>query len=200
LIQTFGRPGGNITGVTELELALGPKRLEVLQEMIPELKRVLFLYNEAEASAVRMANVYRNAARNLGIKLIEKAVRTEEEARATVVQVRKSEVDGLLAPSSVSLNLQGLILEASAREKIPAMFSATFFAEHGGLVSYAPDTYETGKQAAQLVDKILKGADPAGLPVEVNQQIEFVINLKVAKAMGLTIAPDVLYKANRLVR
>lgn len=200
LIQTFARPGGNITGITELELELGAKRLEVLREINPNLKRVLFPYNAVEVYAVTMARVYRGAARNLGINLIEQAVRTEEEARVTLAAVRKDEVDGILAPRSSSLNLQGFVLKASARQKIPTMFSATFFAEHGGLVSYGADLYESGRMAARLVNKIFKGADPAGIPVEANRNIEFVINLKTAKQIGLNIPPFILYRADKVIR
>jgi putative ABC transport system substrate-binding protein len=133
--------------------------------------------------------------------LVEKAARTQEEALAVLAQVRKREVDGILAPFSLSLNIPGLILDVATQQGIPSMFSSTFWPEaQGALASYAPNTYETGKQAARLVDKILKGANPANIPVEVNSKIEFVINLKTAKALGLTITPEVLYQADRLIR
>lgn len=199
-IQSFARPGGNITGVTDMELHLGPKRLQVFQEMIPALQRVLFPYNATEAYAVKMVRVYRDAAHRLGIELVEQAIRTQEEAQATLAQFRQGEVDGILAPRSNSLNIPGFIMEIAAQQKIPAMFSTTFFPENGGLVSYAPDTYATGKQAARLVDKILKGANPAEIPVEVNPKIEFVINLQTAQHLGLTIPPEVLFQADRLIR
>jgi putative ABC transport system substrate-binding protein len=91
-------------------------------------------------------------------------------------------------------------METAAQQKMPAMFSSTFFPEHGGLASYGSDTYATGKQAARLVDKVLKGANPAEIPVEVNPKIEFVINLQTAKHLGLTIPPEVLFQADRLIR
>jgi len=201
LVQSFARPGGNITGVTDMELHLGPKRLQMFKEMIPHLKRVLFVYDAADAYAVTMSKVYRDAAGKLGITLVEKAVRTPEEARAVLTQISKNEVDGILAPWSLSLNIPGLILEAATQQGIATMFSSTFFPEErDALASYAPNTYETGKQAARLVDKILKGRKPADIPVEVNSQIEFVINLKTAKALGLTIAPVVLFQADRIIR
>ena len=199
-IQSFARPGGNMTGVTDMGLMLGPKRLQIFQELIPTLKRVLFPYDMSDVYAVRMARIYGDAARDLGIELIAKALRTQEEARAMLAGVRRDETDGLLMPYSTSLNIPGFIMEAEMRQVIPAMYSAMFFPEHGGLASYAPDTYETGKQAARLVDKILKGANPAEIPVEVNSKIEFVINLKTAKHLGLTIPPEVLYQADRLIR
>jgi putative ABC transport system substrate-binding protein len=200
LIQSFARPGGNITGVTDLGFELGPKRLQVLQELIPGLKRVLFPYDAANADAVTEARGYRDAARRLGIELVERAVRSEAEARTTLVQVQQGEVDGVLKPQTLSLNIPGFMLEATMQRGLPSMFDAAFWVEQGGLASYGPDFYETGRQTARLVDKIIKGANPGEIPVEVNPKIEFAINLKTAVALGLTIAPEVLYQATRLIR
>jgi putative ABC transport system substrate-binding protein len=200
LIQSFARPGGNITGVAHLDLELSPKRLEVFHEVVPGLKRVLYPYDAADASAVAVARMYREAARRLGIVLVEQAVQTLEEAQAILTQVRKDEVDGILKPPPVSLNIPGFILEAAEQRGIPTMFDVAFWVEQGGLASYGPDLYASGRQAARLVDKILKGMKPAEIPVEVNSKIEFTINLKVAKALRLTIAPEVLYRADRIIR
>jgi putative ABC transport system substrate-binding protein len=201
LIQSFARPGGNITGVTDLRLELGPKRLELFHEIVPGLKRVLYLYDAADADSVAGAKMYREAAHRLGLELVEKVVRTEEEAQAALAQIRKGEVDGILQPSSPSLNIPGFILEASSQQAIPTMFlTGAFWIERGGLASYGPDYHEIGRQAARLVDKILKGTKPAEIPVEVTPKVEFAINLKIAKALGLTIAPEVLYRADRIIR
>jgi len=171
LVQSFARPGGNITGVTDLELTLAPKRLQIFQEMLPHLKRVLFVYNADIAYEVRLARVYGEAARDLGIELTTKGVRTQDEARTILADIRHGAVDGLLS-AIASLNIPGFIQEAETREAIPAMHNSSFFVERGGLASYAPNVYEEGKQAARLVDKILKGAKPAEIPVEVNSKIE----------------------------
>jgi putative ABC transport system substrate-binding protein len=201
LIQSFAQPGGNITGVTGMALTLGPKRLEVFRELVPGLKRVLVPYDPADAYAMEAVKVYREAAHRLGIVLVEKPVRTEEEVQATLAQIRKAEVDGLLTSRSLSLNIPGFVLKAASQQGIPTMFEGAFWVEeHGALASYGPDYRASSQQAARLVDKILKGTDPADLPVEVNTKIKFVINLKTARALGLTIAPEVLYRANRLVR
>jgi putative ABC transport system substrate-binding protein len=200
LIQSFARPGGNLTGVADLRLELSPKRLQVFQELLPGLQRVLFPYDAADATSVAAAQVYRDAARRLGIELVERAVRTEAEAQATLAAVRKGEVDGLLQPHNTALNIPGFVLEAAARQAIPSMFPTAFMVEQGGLASYGPDMYDSGRQAARLVDKIRKGGKPAEIPVEVNHKIEFVINLKVAQTLGLTIAPEVLFQADRLIR
>jgi putative ABC transport system substrate-binding protein len=200
LIQSFARPGGNITGVTDLSLELGPKRLQVFQELISGLQRVLFPYDATDAYAVKEARVYRDAARRLGMELVERVVRSEAEAQAAIAQVQQGKVDGILKPNSLSLNIPGFILETTMQRRLPSMFDAAFWVEQGGLASYGPDFYETGRQAARLVDKILKGAHPGEIPVEVNPQIEFVINLKTAHVLGLTITPEVLYQATRLIR
>jgi putative ABC transport system substrate-binding protein len=200
LVESFARPGGNTTGVTNLGIELSPKRLEIFQELIPSLKRVLFLYVPTDAVAVAQAKMYREAGRRLGIELVERAVRTEAEALAGFDQVRKDKIDGILTPVNVALNIPGLAAEAATQQGIPIMFDAAFWVERGGLASYGPDYYAAGKQAARLVDKIMKGANPADIPVETNPKIEFAINLKTAKALGLTIPPEMLYRADRLVR
>jgi putative ABC transport system substrate-binding protein len=201
LIASFARPGGNITGVTNLELELGPKRLEVFQQIVPELKRVLFPYAAHHTSAAAAARVNREAARRLGMELVERPVHTEAEIHTLLAQMRKGEVDGLLvALHSHAWNLLGVITETASQRGIPTMFADTFMVERGGLASYGPDSYRTGRQAARLVDKILKGGKPAAIPVEMNSDIELTINLKAAKALGLTIPPAALYRAERLIR
>jgi putative ABC transport system substrate-binding protein len=200
LVKSFAHPGGNITGVAILRLKLSPKKLQVFQELIPTLQRVLYLYNVNDANSVARAQAYRDAASRLGVMLVERPVRTTEEAQAVLDQTRKGEVDGIVQPIGVSLNLPGLILKVATQRGIPTMFDAAFYVERGGLVSYGPDYYASGRQAARLVDKILKGTKPAEIPVEVNSKIEFVINMKSAKALGLTLPPEVLYRADRIIR
>ena len=200
LIRSFAQPGGNVTGVTDLDLELGPKRLEIFKEMIPRLNRVLFPYNVTDAFSVSEARAYGDAARHLQVVLVEKTVRTEEEAKAVFTNLKKSDIHGILSPRPMTSNIPGLVREAGSRSSLPTMFSSTFFAENGGLASYTPDTYKSGRMAARLVDKILKGIKPAQIPVEVNNDIELVINLKVAKALGIKISPEVLSRAKRVIQ
>lgn len=200
LVQSFAHPGGNVTGVSDRELQLGQKRLEVFAQLVPGLKRVLFLYDPQHAYSSAGAKVYREAARRLGIELVERSIVSEEEAKTFLAGLRKDDVDGILRPPSESLNIPGYILQAAAREGIPTMFNGSFWVEQGALASYGPNEYASGRQAARLVDRILKGTSPAEIPVELNDRIEFAINLKVAKALGLEIPPEVLYGANKLVR
>ncbi len=139
LIKSFARPGGNITGVTDLELSLAPKRLEIFHEVVPGLKRVLFPYDPADTYSVAGVKVYREAARRLGIVLVEKTLRTEREAQAVLNRVQKGKIDGILRPASSSLNIPGFILEAAAKQEIPTMSNAVFMVEQGALTSYGPD-------------------------------------------------------------
>lgn len=200
LVQSFARPGGNITGVFSQYTNLSPKRLELFREIIPALKRVVFLYSAGDPIAEVEVRGYRDAARQLGVVLVEQPVRTEAEVQAVLAQIRKDEVDGLLMTSSLSLNIPGFTLEAASQRAIPAMVSTPFFVEQGALAGYGTGAYQRGRQIALLVDKLLKGANPAELPVEVYSKIELVINLKTARKLGLTIPPEVLFRADRLIR
>jgi putative ABC transport system substrate-binding protein len=200
LIQSFAWPGGNMTGVTTLNLELAPKRLELFREIVPSLQRVLFPYDATEAYAEAEVQAYRDAARRLGIVLVEQPVRTLEEAQAALTQIRKDAVHGILKPRHSSLNIPGFMLEATAQRGIPTMFDHTWYVEQGGLASYGADGRAVGRQAARLVEKILKGTKPAEIPVEVNSELEFAINLKVAQVLELTIAPEVVFRADRLLR
>jgi putative ABC transport system substrate-binding protein len=200
LIQSFARPGGNITGVTDLDLELDTKRLEVFKQMIPGLKRVLFSYDPSEVFAAAQAKNYRDAARRLDLTLIEKPVRTQEEAQATFASIRRSDVHGIVVPRSLSFNIPGLALEAMSQRRIPTMFFTIWYVENGGLASYGSNYHESGRMAARLVDKIIKGVKPSEIPVEVNHNIEFAVNLKVAAALAIKIAPEVLYRADRVIR
>ncbi|MBI2348660.1 MAG: ABC transporter substrate-binding protein [Deltaproteobacteria bacterium] len=200
LIKSFARPGGNATGVTDLNLELAAKRLEIFSEMIRGLRRVLFPYNANDSYGVAEAKVYRDEARRLRVTLIEKPLKSQDEAQAALARVRKSDIHGIVSPRSISLNIPGFVLEATSQHAIPTMFSTTFFPENGGLAAYGAALYESGRRAARLVDKIVNGTKPAEIPVEVNERMELVVNLKVANALGIKIAPEVLYRANRVIR
>jgi len=200
LIKSFAHPGGNITGVTDLDLELDSKRLEIFKEMISGLARVLFPYDKADAFSVAQANVFRESARHLKITLIENPVLSRKEAQATFDDLKRTEVHGIVVPRSLSFNIPGLAVEATSQKRIPTMFFGPWYVDQGGLASYGPDFYKSGRQAARLVDKILKGTDPREIPVEVNNDIEFVVNFKVATALGIKVAPEALYKATRVIR
>jgi putative ABC transport system substrate-binding protein len=200
LVKSFARPGGNITGIADLEGELVSKRMEILHELVPGLKRVLFVFDAGNSETLSKLDAHRSAARRLGLTIVEKPVRTEDDARRVLMGARKGEVDAIFAPRSLSLNITGLMLELAPARGIPTMFHDPFFVERVGLVSYAANTYELGRQAARLVDRIIKGARPADLPVEQPTKFELVINLKTAKALGITIPQSLLVRADRLIQ
>ena len=199
LVQSFARPGGNITGVADVDVELVPKRLELFRELVPGLKRVLVAYEASNPDAVTHIAVHRDAARRLGLVLVEKPVRGEDEARAVIGSLRKTDGDGIVSLRFLSSNISGFVVELAQKAVLPTMFHIPFFVERGGLASYSASLYELGKQAARLVDKILKGAKPADLPVEQPLKFELVVNLKSARALGLTVPRSVLLRADRII-
>ncbi len=199
LVRSLAHPGGNITGTADLDVELAPKRMEIFRELVPSLKRILVPYDATNVYAVSQLAAYRDAARRLGLTLVERPVRTEEEARAAITGVRKGEVDGIFAPRFLSLNIPGFIFDTGSKQRLPTMFHNSFLVERGGLASYSATDKQLGRQAARLVDKILKGAKPADLPIEQPTNFELVINLKTAKALGLTIPPSILLRADQVI-
>jgi len=199
LVQSLAHPGGNITGTADLDVELAPKRMEIFRELVPGLKRILVPYDATNAHAVAQLATYRDAARSLGLTLVERPVRTEDEARLSISGTKKGEIDGIFSPRFLSLNIPGFILDTGSKQRLPTMFQGTFLVERGGLASYSATDTHLGRQAARLVDKILKGAKPADLPVEQPTNFELVVNLKTAKALGLTIPPSILLRADRII-
>jgi len=199
LVRSLAHPGGNITGTADLDIDLAPKRMEIFRELVPGLKRMLLPYDATNAYAVAQLAAHRDAARRLGLTLVERPVSTEEEARAAITRIRKGEADGIFSPRFLSLNIPGFILDTAQKQGLPTMFHGSFLVERGGLAAYSASDNQLGRQAASLVDKILKGAKPADLPVEQPTKFELVINMKTAKALGLTITPSVLLRADRVI-
>jgi putative ABC transport system substrate-binding protein len=200
LIASYNRPGGNSTGVADLDLEVSGKRLQLFKDLIPRLKRVLLPYDKHNHYNVAQAELYRAAAQRLRIELVERQLETEEQARAVLAEVRRDDIDGMLVPQDVSLNIPGLVLEFAQRNGIPSMFAGSVYLAGGGLASYGGSRAAAGEQAARLVDKIIRGADPAGLPVETVQTLELVINLKSADELGVVVPREVLFQADQIIR
>ena len=200
LVDSLAHPGGNITGITRLTRDLSGKRLEVLKEIFPGISRVGVL-EDADAS-VRAFKDYDAAGRALKIQLQSLEVRgpnpdLEGAFRAAV----KGRVRALIATqTTVLVPYPEKIADLAIKHRLPLMFESSRTVEAGGLLSYSSNEPENFKRAAYYVDKILKGAKPAELPVEQPTKFEFVINLKTAKTLGLTIPPDVLARANKIIR
>ncbi|HEU4438559.1 MAG TPA: ABC transporter substrate-binding protein [Methylomirabilota bacterium] len=198
VVKSFAHPGGNITGVADIDVELVPKRMELFREMVPGLKRVLFAYDAGNPLADALLRAHRDAARRLGLVLVERPVRSQEEAQAAFAGFRRGEADGILSPRLHSLNIPGFILEIGAKAT-PTMFHSSYYVERGGLASYGADRHEMGRQAARIVSKILKGARPADLPIEQANTFELVVNLKTARALDLTVPESVLLRAGRII-
>jgi putative ABC transport system substrate-binding protein len=200
LVKSLARPGGNVTGIAGLDDELASKRLEIFHQVVPTLRRVALPYDATNEHSLAELTAYRETARRLGLTLVERPLRSQEEARAVITGLRKQDADGIIAPRFVSLNIPGLVLEPGPRQAMPTMFHPGFFVERGGLASYSPSSYGMGRQAARLVDRILRGTKPADLPVEQPTKFELVVNLKTAAALGLTIPQTVLLRADRVIQ
>jgi putative tryptophan/tyrosine transport system substrate-binding protein len=200
LIDSYARPGGNLTGVTDLNLEVSGRRLQLFQEVVPRLQRVLYTYSLNDKIQFRQTELYRLAAPKLGIMLVERPVSTVDEAAAVFAGLRHEDVEGLLAPSSVELNIPGLIVEATRSRAIPSMFDLPVYVNEGGFASYGGAFDADGRQVGRLIDKIIRGADPAEIPVESAHQLELTINLQVARDIGLDIPPEALFQASSILR
>jgi ABC-type uncharacterized transport system substrate-binding protein len=198
LVKSLSRPGGNVTGVTTLDLELAPKRLEMLRAMVPTIQKVLFVYDVTDQYTVLELKGYREAARRLGLVLVERPVRTREEAQATLGALRRRDVDGLLGPWAMSLNIPGYVHETAARLGLPSMFSEPWFVDQGSLGSYSANLHASGRHAARLVDKILRGAPPADIPIEIDNRIYFALNLKTARTLRVDIPPETIRRADHV--
>ena len=203
LIESLARPGGNVTGLTNLSLELGGKRLELFKQAVPKLARVAVLYNPADLASVReVKEVLPVAARALKLTLQPWEVRDADGFEKVFAAMGKQRPDGLYVPGGGALmraNIKG-IASLALKSRLPSVYSSKAAVEAGGLMSYGADTADSYRLVAWYVDKILKGAKPADLPVQQPMRFEFVINLKTAKQIGLTIPPDLLPRANKIIR
>jgi putative tryptophan/tyrosine transport system substrate-binding protein len=200
-VVSLARPGGNITGLTNLAPELGGKRLELLKEIVPQLSRVAVLGDPNSPAYGPQTNELDIAARALGLRLQPAEVRGPgdlENAFSVIIKERAGAVIGLQQPTIDILRER--IMDLTTKNRLPAMYPNREAVDAGGLMSYAADIPTMFRRAATYVDKILKGAKPADLPVEQPTKFEFVVNLKTAKQIGLTIPPNVLARADRVIR
>ena len=201
LIDSLARPGGNVTGLTLLTSDLNGKRLELLKEIAPKISRVGFLLQDSTAQGIRFKE-YEAAARALKIPLQSLKVRRQnpdfEGAFQTAAKQRVSAL--ITVRSALFIDYRKRIADLAIKNRLPSMFERSDMVEAGGLVSYGANETENSSRAVVYVDKILKGAKPVDLPVEQPMKFEFVINLKTAKQIGLTIPPNVLARADRVIR
>jgi putative ABC transport system substrate-binding protein len=201
LVAGIARPGGNVTGLTLLSTELVGKRLQLVRELLPKATRVAVLSYHGYTSATRpYLEQMRAAAQQMGIQLVVQEVNDAGDLPGAFTAMQRERAQALdVRASPFSTENAKRIVELAAQHRLPAMYDVRSFVEAGGLVSYGPTTLEIFRRAAFYVDRILKGAKPADLPIEQPTKFELVINLKVAKALGLTIPPALLVRADQVI-
>jgi len=200
LVKSLARPGGNVTGLTSFAPDLNGKRLELLKEIAPNVSRMAIIWNPASPLEPLAYRELLAAAPAAGIEILSAEARTPADLPTAFAAVASNGAQALLALAN-PVNFQGrqLIADFALRRRIPSVHATSVFVEAGGFMSYAPSWNDLFRRAAIYVDKILKGANPAELPVEQPAKFELVINLTTAKAIGLTIPPSILVRADRLI-
>jgi putative tryptophan/tyrosine transport system substrate-binding protein len=201
LVASLSHPGGNLTGLSLDAPGLGGKRLEILKESFPRLSRVAVLYLGASASSKVILAETEQAARLLKVRLQPVSVESSNDLESAFSVMTKTHAEGLVKlPSGLLTSFRKQIVTLAAKNRLPAIYEDGIISEDGGLMSYGPDITDLYRRAATYVDKILKGAKPADLPVEQPTKFEFIINLKTAKQIGLTIPPNVLVRADKVIK
>ena len=200
LITSLARPGGNITGPGWSAAELSGKRLELLKEAIPRLSRVVLLWNPTNEGARLQLQEAQSAARKLRVTLQSLEVRDPNDVPKAFSAMAQKRPDALMIFSSpLTSAYRPIIIEFATKQRIPTMFGLKADVEAGGLISYAPSITDTFRRAARYVDRVLKGANPGDLPIEGPTRFELVINLKAAKAVGLTIPKTLLLQADHVI-
>jgi putative tryptophan/tyrosine transport system substrate-binding protein len=200
-VASLARPGGNITGLATLAPEISGKQLELLKDIVPGLSRVAVLGSSNEPANRQSLTEIELAAGGLGVKLQYLDVLSSKDIETAFGAATKSRAQAFLALASRVVNFQRAQIAALAvKSRLPAIYYATEFVEDGGLMSYGASITDLFRRAATYVDKILKGAKPADLPVEQPTKFEFIINLKAAKQIGLTISPNVLARADKVIK
>jgi putative ABC transport system substrate-binding protein len=198
-VASLSRPGGNVTGVTNLESDLHPKRLELLKETFPRISRVAILWPRYQQKP-KMEEI-RATGHGLGIQIQSLVVNNVSDLETAFAALNREGTNALLATNSaVNIEQRARIIEFAAKKRLPAMYVTTQFLDAGGLMSYGADLPHLFRRAAFYADKILKGAKPADLPVEQPTKFDLAINLKTARQIGLTIPPNVLARADRVIK
>jgi putative ABC transport system substrate-binding protein len=200
LIKSYSQPGGNITGVANLNVDLGPKRLEMLLNMVPRLTRVALLLNPSNSSNIKTLEGTLAEGRKRGVTILRMDARTPQEIEAAFGVMVKNNAGAVIVVSDAVFSQQvEQVAGLATRHRLPSAAAYQFFAEAGCLMSYGANRGEMGRRAATYVDKIFKGANPRDLPVEQPTKFEFVINRKTAKALGLTIPQSLLVSADKVI-
>jgi putative ABC transport system substrate-binding protein len=200
LVSNLAHPQGNITGVSMMAPDLIGKQFEVLKQIVPKVTRVALLWNPANPSSVPQLRQAEVAARLVGLRLQSLEARSPQEIDSAFAAMTSERAGALVVLlDAILVNQRSQIAELAAKRRLPTVYAVREYAEAGGLVSYGSNPLELERYAAHFVDKILRGARPSDLPVEQPSKFELVINLKTAKALGLTIPPSLLLRADQVI-
>ena len=198
IVTKLAQPGGNVTGVSSLQTELVAKRLEVLKTLAPAVRRIWLIYYSVDLGTTPMVTRALETAQRLKLEVVPRGVVDVTELQRVLKEVRRE--DALLAPEGSNPELTIAIIEHAREKRIPAVFGTALWIGYGGLISYGPDYYAQGVQAAALVAKILRGARPQDLPVEGADKIDLAVNLKTAELLGLTVPRKILLRADAFRR
>jgi len=198
--DSLGKPGRNMTGMTFMAMELCAKRVEVLKELLPGVKRIALLSNPEHAGELLEYRVTEDSARRIGVQVTRYLVQTPQELAPAFAAIRAAKFDAILVfPDSLTLNRRKEIAVLAAETKIPCLYGWTEFVEAGGLVSYGPTLSEGFRALAVFTDKILKGGNASEIPIEQARSISLTLNMSAAKALGLRVPPALLARADRVI-
>lgn len=200
LVESYSKPGGRFTGVHGRATDLTAKRLQMLRDMVPGLRRVVTFYNPENEAARRSLDLGRRAARQLNIEVVERPVRSIAELRAALTALHRGEVDGVLHVSDAMITSDAdYIVQVAGKLKLATLFQDKEVVKRGALASYGLSYYAIGRQLGKTIERLLKGARPAELPVEQVDRVEFVLNLNTAKALGLVVPQSIRARADEII-
>ena len=201
LVESFARPGGRLTGIHFLNRDLTAKRLEILKEILPKANRVLTFYDPGNRLATESAKLGREEAKRLGVKFMERQLISVEELKKALQALKAGEADAYFyTPDAMVTGQAQLIIDTAKAKKLATMFHEKSLVAKGALASYGQSYFEIGRLSAKYVQKVLSGTPPGDLRIETFDDVELVINLKTAKELGLTIPPNVLARANKVIK
>jgi len=201
-VASFARPGGNVTGFTNVESSLGGKWLQLLKAIAPQVTQIAFMFDPkmSPGGGAYYPRLVEDAAPSIGVKVISAAVRDAADVERAIVAFAREQNGGLiLLPDVTTITHRALTISLAARHRLPAMYPNGYFAKDGGLIAYGAEFLDLYRRAASYVNRILRGANPTELPVQAPSKFELVINLKTARALGLTVSPSLLLQADQVI-
>ena len=201
LVESLARPGGHLTGISDVSAELTPKRMEFLKQMVPGLRRVAVLWNAADLGMTLRYQASEAGAQAMGLSVQPLGVREPDDFEQAFAAMQRERPDAILmVTDTLTILNRKRVFEFAAAHQLPAIYEFDSFVRDGGLMSYGPDLDESFSRVAALVDRILKGTKPADLPFEQPTRFRLVINLKTAQELGLTIPPTLLFQADEVIR